>query len=223
MILLVGVAHVIDLREALKKVLQDFAPTAVAVELDPDRFQALVDREKDRAAGRPPVRKRGAPMLLRVWSSVQDRLAADLGDVPGSEMLVAYSTAQEMNVPLFLVDDPIRQVAPRLMNSLSVKERVGLMLSSVIALVTPSQVVQKGLAQYTQDRESYVQAMREQFPSVARVLIDERNLHMAQRLEALSVQFSKVAAVVGDAHISGLEGLLKGRAEVSIRHLVGSG
>ena len=222
MILLVGVAHVIDLRQSLKKVLQDFAPTAVAIELDPDRFQALMEREKDKAAGRPPAPREGAPLLLRVWASVQDRLAADLGDIPGSEMLAAYSTAQEMKVPLFLVDDPIRQVAPRLMNSLSLKERVGLMLSSIIALITPSRVVQKGLEQYTQDRESYVQAMREQFPNLARVLIDERNLHMAQRLEALSGQYSKVVAVVGDAHLSGLEGLLRNRTEVSIRHLVES-
>ncbi len=222
MILVIGVAHVLDLRERLTRELKDFAPSAVAIELDPDRFQALLERERDKDLHRPPASRSGAPMMMQVWARVQDRLASEMGDIPGSEMLAAYSAAQDMHVPLFLVDDPIRQVAPRLMNSLSVKERVLMLISSVFALITPTRVVEKGLKEYSQDRESYVQAMRQQFPNLARVLIDERNLHMAQRLQALSGKYEKVVAVVGDAHVSGLEGLLRTQTEVTVRHLVGS-
>ena len=160
MILLVGVAHVLDMRKYLTGLFSEVAPAAIAIELDPDRLASLLERSQSDGKGPPGGKPAGTPLLLRVWSTVQDRLAADLGDIPGSEMLVAYQAAQELKVPLFLIDDPIRQVAPRLMSSLTPRERVLLLISSVFALVTPSRIVKKELANYTQDREAYVAAMR---------------------------------------------------------------
>lgn len=218
MILLVGVAHVIDVRESLTRELKDFDPAAVAVELDPERLANLLASTS--ASNKFGSNARKGPMMIRIWAHMQRRLAAEFGDVPGAEMLVALSVAKEIGKPLFTIDDSMRDIAPRLLSSLTLKERVMLMVSSVFALVIPAKVAKKELKEYSEGSDDYVQAMRQQFPTVARVLLDERNEHMAARLKVLSDRFGKVAAVVGDAHTAGLEKLLKDSVEVKVSHLV---
>jgi pheromone shutdown protein TraB len=218
MIVLLGVAHVIDLKEKLTAALKEFKPNAIAIELDPDRLRALL--EKAQGGNKGPL-GRDIPFTMRLWAHMQDRLASQLGDVPGSEMLLALDVSKDLKVPLVLIDDPLSTVAPRLINGLSPKERVLLLVSSVVAFITPSKVVKKELEHYSESREDYVQAMRAQFPTVARVLLDERNVHMAERLKLLSKQFERIAVVLGDAHVAGIESLLKPDNEVQVNHLVG--
>jgi pheromone shutdown protein TraB len=218
MIELLGVAHVVDLKEKLTAALKEFGPKAIAVELDPDRLQALL--EKAQGGNKGPL-GRDIPFTMRLWAHMQDRLASELGDVPGSEMLLALDVSKDLRVPLFLIDDPISSVGPRLISSLSPKERVLLLVSSVIAFITPSKIVKKELEQYSESRDDYVNAMREQFPTVARVLLDERNIHMADRLRIIAKQYERVAVVIGDAHVMGIETLLKTDQEVQVNHLVG--
>ena len=217
MILLLGVAHVVDLRASLTAKLREFAPGAIALDLDPDRLQSLVERARDPSAAHTRAR---APVILRLWSSVQERLASEMGEMPGAEMLIAMEVARELGIPTFLIDDPLQQVAPRLLHDLTPKERVQLLISSVIALFVPARVVKRELQNYTEEREQYMAAMREQFPTVTRVLLDERNGHMADRLAALGTKYERVVAVLGDAHLSGIEALLRPRAEVQTSHLV---
>ncbi len=235
-VLLVGVAHVLDLESGLDRVLASFHPQALAVELDPERAEVLSERVRDRERAeekgteRQPRRRGGggeAPLLLRLWARMQDRFAADLGGVPGEEMLQVGAFAKKRSLPCFLVDDPIRQVAPRLLSSLSPRERVKLLASTVLALFIPSRVVEREIAEYSQHRDEYLGALRQQYPSLARVLLDERNVHMAERIAALARSYGRVAAVVGDAHVTGLSQVIAGSGlmveSVHLEALIGDG
>ena len=204
-VLLVGVAHVLDLRKGLQRTVADFHPDAVAVELDPERADSLVARERAHREGLEVSRtRRGQPLMFRAWGHIQDRLAQSLGDIPGAEMLQAAQLARSMGLPVYLIDDPLSQVAPRLVGSLSRRERLRLLLSSFVGLLVPARIVRRELEKYSEDRSEYLEILREQYPSVTRVLIDERNAHMAQRLAVLSSRHRRVMAVVGDAHVGGL-------------------
>lgn len=205
-VLLVGVAHVLDLEKGLDRVLGDYRPSALAVELDPERAEALTERARERDAGGPGERpsSKGAPIMLRLWARFQDRLASDMGGIPGEEMLQVGAFAKRRSLPCFLVDDPIRTIAPRLLSALTPKERVRLLVSTVIAMVIPTRLVEKEIASYSEHRDEYLEVMRTQLPTVTRVLLDERNQHMAERLVALARSYGRVAAVVGDAHVTGL-------------------
>jgi pheromone shutdown protein TraB len=224
-VLLVGVAHVLDLDADLDRALGDFAPAAVAIELDADRATALLEREEARARGEDTkasraAQRRGQPYLLRIWANLQERLAGSLGDIPGAEMLKVTRIAKARGLPLFLIDDPLSSVAPRLLASLSRRERLKLFFSSFLALFIPTRWVEKELEAYEEQRGTYLEAMRQQYPTVTRVLLDERNVHMAERLRALAGKYPKVAAVVGDAHVSGIEQiLLQGGVPVQRLHL----
>ena len=206
-VLLVGAAHVIDLDAAIRAGLRDHPLDAIAVELEEERARALL------AEPEPGTRSGGAPLFLRLWVVIQRRLGAELGSgVAGAEMRSAARLARERGIPLLLIDDPIRETIGRLLASLSFKERVGLLVGSIVGVFVPARVVRHELDRYVEAPNDFVDQMRAAYPGVARVLLDERNEHMAARLmEARHRGMGRVAAVVGDAHVPGLAAALRRR------------
>lgn len=207
-VLVIGSAHVVDLRADLRRLLSDRPLDAVALELDAERAQALL--------GPPPAagaRRGNAPLLLGLWARLQRRLGQEIGGgPPGAEMRSVAEIAQERRLPILLIDDPIRETLARLLRSLSMKERIGLLVGGVVGLVIPPKVVEKHIDEYAEHPEPYLEQVRQAYPSVARVLLDDRNEHMADRLaEARRRGLSRVAAVVGDAHVPGLADALRRR------------
>lgn len=203
-ILLIGAAHVVDLAEPLRRVLADRPLDGVAVELDPERADALFAPEGER---RPAA---GAPLFARLWSLFQRRLGAEIGGgLPGAEMKAAATFARERGLPVFLIDDPIRVTLVRLVRSLPIRERVTILVSAFVALFVPSRVVEREMDRYVEAPEDYAAQLREASPTLARILLDDRNEHMADRLKGIRDSgYGRVAAVVGDAHLSGLRSAL---------------
>jgi pheromone shutdown protein TraB len=206
-VLLVGAAHVVDVRSPLRAALSERVLDGVAIELDEERAAAILSPSP--AGGGPP---RDLPIMLRVWGMVQRRLGQELGQGAGAEMRAAAEIAKERQLPLFLIDDPIRDTVGRMLGSLSYKERISLLVGSIAGLLLPSRVVEHQIDKYNADRTEYLDEIRLAFPTVARVLLDERNEHMADRLVELRRRgFGRVAVVVGDAHVPGLAGALRRR------------
>jgi pheromone shutdown protein TraB len=207
-VILLGTAHVIDLSEPLRRALAPRVLDAIAVELDPERAQALMSPE---GSGR---RGGDVPLFARLWGVVQRRLGAEIGaGVPGAEMKVAIEVARERQVPVFLIDDPLRVTLANLVRSMSFKERVTLLTSAVVGLVLPSRVVHREMDRYAEAPDEFTDELRRVSPSTARVLLDDRNEHMADRLASLRRQgYGRMAAVVGDAHLEGLRGALARRS-----------
>ncbi len=207
-VLLVGVAHVVDLESPLRRVLGERELDGVALELDEERARQLLAPP---GAGAPGGRG-SAPILLRLWGQLQKRLGDSLGAGAGGEMRAAANVARERQLPIFLIDDPIRETIRRLLGSLSFKERISLLVGGIVGLVIPTKLVEQQLEEYTEAPGDYLEAVRAAYPSVARVLLDDRNEHMAERLRALRGRgFGRIAAVVGDAHLPGLTEALRRR------------
>jgi pheromone shutdown protein TraB len=204
-VLLVGTAHVVDLSGPVRTLLSGRPLDAVALELDAERAPAILTPAAPGAG--PAAGPAGpAPFFARLWAVVQRRLGADLGaGVPGSEMRAAAGVARDRSLPLFLIDDPARATLVRLIRSMPIRERIGLLLGSVVGLVVPSRVVAGEMERYTEEPAEMIEDLRRVSPTVARVLIDERNVRMAERLAELrSRGYLRLAAIVGDAHLPGL-------------------
>jgi pheromone shutdown protein TraB len=210
-VLLVGAAHVVDLADPLRRLLGDRTLDGVAVELDHERADALL------GPGADASRRSGGPLFARLWSLVQRRLGAKLGGgLPGAEMKTAALYAQERNLPLFLIDDPIRLTLVSLVRSMPLKERVALLVGAFVGLFVPARVVEREMERYVEGPEEYSAELRRASPTLARVLIDDRNEHMADRLTDLRGRgYGRIAAVVGDAHLPGLRAAL-GRRGVPV-------
>jgi pheromone shutdown protein TraB len=85
-----------------------------------------------------------------------------------------------------------------------------------VALFLPARLVTREMDRYAESPEEYTAQLRATSPTLARVLLDERNEHMADRLTRLRVHgYGRIAAVVGDAHLSGLAAAL-GRRGVAV-------
>lgn len=207
-VLLIGAAHVVDLNGPIRGVLADRTLDAIAVELDAERAHAILNPS-------PTPSNRGqGPLFVRLWGTVQRRLGEQIGaGVPGAEMKTASDLARERAIPLLLIDDPIRETMGRLLRALSLRERVSLLIGAVVGLVIPSRVIEDQLEDYAESPADYLEQVRTAYPTIARVLIDERNEHMASRLAAMrSNGYGRIAAVVGDAHVPGLADALRRRA-----------
>jgi pheromone shutdown protein TraB len=220
-VLLLGAAHVVDLATPLRKALEDRTLDGVAVELDEERARALFSPEG--SAGRGA----GAPLFARLWGTLQRRLGAEIGGgAPGDEMKVAALVAKERNLPLFLIDDPIRVTLLSLVRTMPFKERVLLLVSGLVGLFVPSRVVVREMDRYSESPEAYTAELRTASPTLAKVLLDDRNEHMAARLADLRGRgYGRIAAVVGDAHVTGLASALRRRGvpveSISFRELRG--
>jgi pheromone shutdown protein TraB len=206
-VLLLGTAHVVDLSGPLRELLAGRVLDGIAVELDPERAQALMAPvERGRRSG-------GAPLFARLWAVVQRRLGSEIGaGVPGAEMKVAIEVAQARHLPVFLIDDPLRVTLANLVRSMSFKERVTLLTSSIVGLFLPTRVVHREMDRYAEAPAEFTDELRRVSPTTARVLLDDRNEHMADRLASLRQQgYGRVAAVLGDAHLEGLRSALARR------------
>jgi len=206
-VLLIGAAHVVDVADPIRRVLEGRTLDGVAVELDPDRAQVLFEPE-----GETRTRSHG-PLFVRLWGTIQRRLGTEIGGgPPGAEMKAAAVYAHDRALPLFLIDDPIRATVLQLVRSMPFKERVGLLVGAVVGLFVPTRVVRREMDRYVAAPEEYTAELRRASPTLARVLIDDRNEHMAERLAHLrATGYGRVAVVVGDAHVPGLRAALTRR------------
>jgi pheromone shutdown protein TraB len=204
-ITLIGTGHVFDLRHRLQREVLARSPDVVGIELDPGRLQALLARQRgDPKAG-------NAPLAYRLLAEFQDRMAEDEGVLPGDELLAAYEAAVMAQVPVALIDQDAQQAFARLWKEMGLLEKARFLGSAAMGVVLPKSVLAKDVSQLKGDYSAMLEQLGKDYPTVKRVLLDERNVHMAQRILALRAQGKeRVVAVVGDGHVDGIAALLRG-------------
>ncbi len=198
MITLLGVGHVFNLEASVRSAIQRRAPKVVALELDPTRFAYLMNRAP--RATRPSV--------FSLLAQFQSRIAEQYGVQVGDEMVAAAKAAREVGCELALIDQDSRVTLTRAWQAMSLPERVRLVVFAVSGLFVRKKRVEAELDRFYQDERGYIEQFAKELPTVKRVLIDERDAHMAQALRALHDAKGEVVAVVGDGHVEGLGRLL---------------
>src|SRR5437870_13624540 len=94
MITLLGVGHVFDIGRSIRSEILARRPKVVALELDPVRYHALMNRTP-RARGISP---------LALPAQFQIRIARHYGVEVGDEMIAAAQSAQEIAGEIDLID-----------------------------------------------------------------------------------------------------------------------
>jgi pheromone shutdown protein TraB len=206
-ITLVGVGHVFDLQASLRRVIEERRPVIVGVELDPARYAAL----------QAPERRVPPFSIYAVLAYVQRRIASEYGTQAGSEMLTAARAAADLGAGLAFLDLDSRQVLSRLMRTMTLTEKVRFAVSVLGGLFVSKGQVDAELQKFEQNQGAFFDELAREFPAVKRVLIDERNEHMAQALRTLEADHGSVLAVVGEGHVEGLRALLADRSPELVR------
>ena len=207
---LIGTGHIFNIREKVRKLIEEERPQAVCVELDEERYRNLLRRTFP-----------ADPLAL-----LQALLAAFHGTIPGNDMLGAVEGAKSLNIPVFLIDRPIRETKERLirafacefLNPLEVLRKLLVfplyLISQFEMNKSPSSSSQNPfedmVREFEKDPERYRRTLGLLFPIFKRALLDEREDYMAAKIKKILEEHAHIAAVVGAGHIPGLRERLSG-------------
>ncbi|MFH1588271.1 MAG: TraB/GumN family protein [Candidatus Diapherotrites archaeon] len=219
-IILVGTAHVShESVELVKKTIQEQMPDVVAVELDYSRFKQLKSGKKWRETDILQIVSEGKTYLFLVnllLSSIQRQIGEKLGIKPGEEMLQAINAAKEQKIPIALVDRDVTITLKRAMERLSLIEKAKLFISFIEGFFSKKEeITQEKINELknTDAMNKLMQELAENFPSIKEVLVDERDLFIANKI--LSVPGKKIVAVLGAGHLQGVKKYLDKKRPVS--------
>lgn len=209
-IILVPTSHVAE--ESVRKIGQVISqekPDCIAVELDAARLPAL-----QHPGGKIPFSQLGVGGFLIIWvmKKLQEKLGEKAGILPGAEMLKAIEIANARGIQVVLIDRPILETFMKI-KSTPLREK-GKLLWLLVKGITLSPFVkgEKIDLRKVPGEELIEQALlflKKELPYFSKVLIEERDRHMAEQLLHLSGHYKTVVAVVGAGHKEGMLKLLK--------------
>lgn len=207
MIILLGTGHVFDLSSAVCEVLEEEQPDVIGVELDRQRYQALMMKQQDPESYK--MLQKDVPAIYKLLARFQDSMAREYGVEAGDEMLAAISYAHTHQVPLQFIDMNAQKLFSKMLKSMSFREKLRLFFSGFAGFFISKKKVEQELKTIEDTFESYLEQIAKNFPTIKRVLIDDRNAYMVKQLMTAQEQHEKVVAVVGDGHVPGLSTLLE--------------
>jgi pheromone shutdown protein TraB len=78
-------------------------------------------------------------------------------------------------------------------------------------------MVENELESFSENEETYLREFELQFPTLKRILIDDRNKLMASRILEAEARVGNVVAVIGEGHVDGIRKLLDDRPVQLVR------
>ena len=194
-LMLIGTAHVIDLKTPLEIYIREFEPEAIALELDRERWLALNSGNK---------RSRG-PVFVRALARLQEYLGDAFGSSPGSEMLAAAKIARTIGADVNLIDKPIIPILKGAWKNMPWNEFWNLIMDSLFSFVGGGDL-NLDQSMKTGDFSKELEEFSERYPSIKAQLIDRRDAHMSVSLVKLfrTKKYDRIIAVVGEGHIEGI-------------------
>lgn len=211
----VGTSHISSQStQDIKKAFLEFKPSIICVELDAGRLQSLLHPEQQRITIQiiRYVGIRGFLFLL-IGRYAQKKLGKIVGVNPGTDMLFAVQLAKNNGLRLQLIDKRLDTVVKKLMRSITVKEYVRMVTDVFRALFSrKKQRLHVSLDKVPSGDvlATLMGLLKKRYPSFYRVLVDERNHHMARRIILTHKKnlSENILVVVGAGHKKGIADLL---------------
>ena len=206
---LLGTAHVSRASaEAVAAELEHGDYDAVAVELCPSRYHAIVDPDAMARMDLFHVLREGKGTMViasLALGAYQQRLAEQFGIEPGAEMRAAVDHARAHHKPVWLIDREVGTTLKRVYRGMPWWRRFEL-LSSLLASVVSSEKVEEAEIERIKEGdmlESAFAQFADQERELFQALIVERDRYMAARLlhEIETARPRNVLVVLGAGHL----------------------
>ena len=208
---LLGTAHVSAASvQAVEQAIASGQYDAVAVELDPQRLQALTNPNALAQLDLVEVIRKGRVALFAAnlaLAAYQRRLAEQLGIEPGAELKRAVELAKANDLPVHLIDRDVGLTFRRASQSLGFFGKVKLVMGLGAGLFSSEDVGEEEIEKLKQGDmlESSFGEFANESPALYQAIIGERDRYMATRLrEEHNSEQRNVLAVVGAGHLAGL-------------------
>jgi pheromone shutdown-related protein TraB len=213
---IIGTSHVAkESVNEIKNTILDEEPDIICVELDRNRFLSLFQKERKLKLSDLKVGGFGALfMIIGRW--IQKKLGDQVGIMPGADMKTAVLAAREIKSKLYLIDIPIQKTLYKLSKEVSIWEKIKLVFYIIFSPLFPKnrRLAKKfDLTKVPKQEfiDEIIKEMRNKFPTLFKVLLDDRNIYMANQLKKISKDNpdSKIIAVVGAGHEKDIKKLIK--------------
>jgi len=219
-IIIVGTSHIAkESVQNVKKTIKDRKPDIVAVELDIKRYYGLLQKQKPKISiyNLPRVGFKGFLFaFLGSWAS--KKLGKMVGVEPGDEMKAAIKLAKKNKIKLALIDRDIEVTLSRFSKALTWKEKWQFIKDIFNGIFFKNKQIKKyGLNEFDLSKvpstvliEKLMKMMKEKYPSIYMVLVEERNKYMAKKLQEILMKNpdATIVAVVGAGHVKGMHDIL---------------
>lgn len=171
---IIGTVHVSpqSVKEVRNIILRE-NPDAVAVELDYGRLLSLLNGSSLTFSQAIKLGKIG--ILAYLLQGVEMALGKQVGVLPGSEMIEAFEVARSLGIPIYMIDMPIQVTLKRLF-SVPIEEKIRGIIEIFLSIVYPK--VELNLEDYI----SLELEFKRKYPTVYKILVEERNEFMARNL-----------------------------------------
>ena len=211
-IILVGTAHISKKSvQVVQETIIKEKPDLVAIELCQPRFDMLINEKQWENTDIVKILKEKKLFFLIInilLSSFQKKAGKKLGIKAGSEMLAAYNTAKQENIPFALIDRKAQTTLLRIWNKTNFWTKAKLFFSSLFSIFSPEPLSEKKIEELknSDQTQQLIESIGKFIPDVKKYLIDERDTFMAQNI--LDRKEKKILAVVGAGHIFGMKKIL---------------
>jgi pheromone shutdown-related protein TraB len=207
-IILIGTAHVSQQSaDLVRRVIEAERPDCVCIELDEKRYESLSKRKRWEILDlREIIRRKQLSTLLvnLILASYQRKLGDQLGVMPGTELLEAARAAEDNAIPVALCDRDVRVTLRRAWHATSFRKKGYLLASLFASLFDKTEITEEKLAELrsTDVISELMREMGEAMPELKRVLIDERDTYLAEKIK--EAKGLRLVAVVGAGHLAGI-------------------
>ena len=209
MITLLGTGHVFRIEEPVSFIVKHTWPDAVLVELDVSRYEALSSQVQPEG--------KGSPWAYRKMAKYQRNLAEEYGSQVGAELIAAVETGKIIGADIGFIDTDASQTMGSLWKEMSFAEKMRFRFSMIGDMFRRKSNAENVLREFADDEDEYFAAMRKRYPTLVRKLIDERNVHMSERIKEAAERYNNIIVVIGDGHVEGIASLLEGQSIRKIR------
>mgnify|MGYP001609896072 FL=1 len=213
-LVLLGTSHIAkQSMNEVKRYIETEKPGIIALELDRKRLPALM--QKERKIELSMIRRIGMKgflfSLFGAWA--EKKLGKLVGVAPGSEMRLAVKLAKKNNIRIALIDQDIEITLRRLSKELSWKEKWNFIADIFKSVFSGKKEIDFDLRTVPEKKiiNKLVDKLKERYPNLHKVLIEERNAVIADNLKKLmnSDPDKKILVILGAGHVEEVVELIK--------------
>ena len=197
--------------DEVKNAIYEQHPEVVAIELDKGRYTRLKNEmmgieEDDTISVSKIIKEEKVGLFLAstILSYFQSKIGEDVDVKPGSEMIEAIEAAQDLNIPIALIDRDINTTLQRALNKMGFVEKLKFAYSLLASIFTDGGEEEIDIEELKNpdNLDELMEFFKDESPSVYQVLVKERDAYLAGNI--LRIPQDHVIAVVGAGHKPGI-------------------
>ena len=202
---IIGTSHISEQSVTeIKKVVAEFKPDIVAVELDSQRYSALMSKRRRKMNLRNALKLGLFGFLFYIIGSISQKiLGKKTGQQPGIDMKTGILEAKKAGAKVALIDRDIAITLYRLSKKVPAKEKSKLVFYLLFGGFSKNKI-NLDLWKVPKDKlvHKLISELSHKFPGFYRVLVAERDTYMQNQVQLISHKFpdSKLLIIIGAGH-----------------------